>query len=137
MTISDSRFAFVAAVLSFAFVLTASQARAADSDPAKEIATAGTHAGLAAKATDMKMTQMHLHHVVNCLVGPKGKGFDATPGNPCNGQGNGAIPDTRDPKQKKSLQQALAKANAGLKAKDMTAAQKSATDAQNLLTPKT
>jgi hypothetical protein len=111
MTISYSRSALVAAAFSFALVLTASQARAADSaDPAKEIATAGTHAGLAVKADDMKMTQTHLQHVVNCLVGPKGKGFDATPGNPCKDQGNGAIADTKDKKQKTTLNQALAKA---------------------------
>ena len=117
-----------------AFVATTPAAAAADA--AKEVSTAAQHAGLAAAAKDMKTTQMHLHHVVNCLVGPKGKGFDAAPGNPCKDQGNGAIPDTKDSKQKKSLQAALAKANAGLKAKDMAAAQKDATDAQTLLTPK-
>ena len=85
----------------------------------------------------MKMTQMHLHHVVNCLVGPKGKGFDTSNANPCKDYGNGAIPDMKDPNQKKALQAALAKANAGLKSKDMAAAQKDATDAQALLTPKT
>jgi hypothetical protein len=123
-------------VFSFASLVTVSAARA-DTDQAKEVSTAATHAGLAAKATDMKGTQMHLQHVVNCLVGPKGKGFDAAPGNPCKDQGNGAISDTKNSKQKKSLQAALAKATAGLKAKDMAAAQKDATDAQNLLTPKT
>lgn len=136
MSISYSRVAIIATVFGVASLITISAARA-DNDPAKEMATAATHAGLAAKATSMKMTQMHLHHVVNCLVGPKGKGFDATPGNPCQDQGNGAIPDTKDPKQKKAMQAALAKANAGLKAKDMAAAQKDATDAQGLLTPKT
>ena len=136
MKTSFTRTALVAAMFSFASLVTISAARA-DTDQAKEVSTAATHAGLAAKATDMKGTQMHLQHVVNCLVGPKGKGFDAAPGNPCKDQGNGAIADTKNPKQKKSLQAALAKANAGLKAKDMAAAQKDATDAQNLLTPKT
>ena len=136
MKVSFSRTALMAAAFSFASFVTISAALA-DSDPAKEMATAATHAGLAAKSTDMKMTQMHLHHVVNCLVGPKGKGFDTTNANPCKDQGNGAIPDTKNPTQKKALQAALAKANAGLKAKDMTAAQKDATDAQALLTPKT
>jgi hypothetical protein len=136
MKASFSRAALIAAAFSFASFVTISAARA-DSDPAKEVATAAQHAGFAAKATDMKMTQMHLHHVVNCLVGPKGKGFDTTNANPCKDQGNGAIPDTKDSKQKKALQTALAKANAGLKAKDMAAAQKDATDAQALLTPKT
>ncbi len=136
MTISFSRIALIGAAFSFASFVAVAAAHA-DSDPAKEMATAATHAGLAAKSTDMKMTQMHLQHVVNCLVGPKGKGFDATPGNPCKDQGNGAIADTKDKKQKASLNQALTKARAGLKAKDMAAAQKDATQAQALLTPKT
>ena len=38
-------------------------------------------------AKDLKMIQMHLHHVLNCLEGKTGKDFDASFGNPCNGQG--------------------------------------------------
>jgi hypothetical protein len=125
----------LASAFAAALVLAATQARA-DADPAKEMATAATHAGLAAKSTDLKMTQMHLHHVVNCLVGPSGTGFDAAPGNPCKDQGTGAIPDTKDPAQKAVLQRALDKANDGLKQTDMAAAQKAATDAQALLTQK-
>jgi hypothetical protein len=127
--------ALIAAVVSVASFTAISAARA-DTDQAKEVSTAATHAGLAAKATDMKMTQTHLQHVVNCLVGPKGKGFDAAPGNPCKDQGNGAIADTKDKKQKAALNQALAKARSGLKAKDMAAAQKDATQIQTMLTPK-
>jgi len=78
-----------------------------------------------------------LHHVVNCLVGPKGKGFDESVGNPCKDQGNGAIPDTKNAAQKKSLQQALNRARAGLRAKDMATAQKDAVAVQGMLTPKT
>ncbi len=136
MTSSYSRIAMIAAAFSVASLIAVSAARA-ESDPAKEVSTAATHAGLAAKASDMKTTQMHLHHVINCLVGPKGKGFDAAPGNPCKDQGNGAIPDTKDKKQKATLSQALAKARAGLKAKSMAAAQKDATQIQSMLTPKT
>lgn len=135
MSIPYSRTAMIAAAFCFASLVTISAARA-DSDPAKETATAATHAGLAAKATDMKGTQMHLQHVVNCLVGPKGRGFDAAPGNPCKDQGNGAISDTKDPKQKAVLNQALTKARAGLKAKDMAAAQRDATQIQTMLAPK-
>src|SRR6516162_4270420 len=68
----------------------------ADKDVNKEVSTAAQHAGFAASAKDMKTTQMHLHHVVNCLVGPQGEGFDGSFGNPCNGQGSGAISDTTD-----------------------------------------
>jgi hypothetical protein len=125
----------VALLVAGAISLTATGARA-DSDPAKEVATAATHAGLAAKSTDMKMTQMHLHHVVNCLVGPKGEGFDANEANPCKDQGAGAIPDAKDAAQAASLKQALARANAGLGAKDMATAQANATAAQGFLTPK-
>lgn len=105
----------------------------AKTDLAKERATAATHAGLAAKAKDMKGTQMHLHHVVNCLVGPKGQGFDAKELDPCKGQGNGVIPDATDSRQKATFTQALQKASAGLKQTDMSAAQKDAQEAQALL----
>lgn len=62
-------------------------------DPAKEIATAAAHAGMAASSADMKMVKTHLQHVVNCLVGPSGAGFDGNQANPCKDQGTGAIPD--------------------------------------------
>jgi hypothetical protein len=127
----------IASVFAAGFAVATAPLARADADPGKEMSTAATHAGLAAKATDIKMTQMHLQHVVNCLVGPKGKGFDATPGNPCKDQGNGAIPDSTDKGQKKVMQQALNKARAGLKTKDEKTAQKDATAAQTLLTPKT
>jgi hypothetical protein len=38
-------------------------------DVNKEVSTAAQHAGFAGSSKDMKTTQMHLHHVVNCLVG--------------------------------------------------------------------
>ena len=105
----------------------------ADADVNKEVSTAAQHAGFAVSAKDMKTTQMHLHHVVNCLVGPQGEGFDASFGNPCNGQGSGAISDTTDSAVKASLQQALQQTLDGLKQSDMAAAQKNATAVQVLL----
>lgn len=60
-----------------------------------EVATALTHAGFAAKYDTMKEVTLHLHHVVNCLVGPKDKMFDSSAGNPCDGQGNGALVDIK------------------------------------------
>jgi hypothetical protein len=63
-------------------------------DPAQEAATAAVHAGLAAQAATIEQVHMHLHHTVNCLVGPKGQGFDAKEANPCQKLGDGAIPDT-------------------------------------------
>lgn len=95
-------------------------------DTAAEISKAQMHAGLAAKATDVKMVQMHLHHAVNCLVGPSGQGFDATNANPCGKDGNGAIADATDAGQKAKLQAAVTNANAGLTATDLASAQKAA-----------
>jgi hypothetical protein len=101
---------------------------AAFADVAAELTTASTHAGFAAKAPGIDMVHMHLHHVVNCLVGPSGTGFDATNANPCAKAGNGAIPDA-SAAQKAKLQMALTQANAGLAATDLAAAQKDAADA--------
>ena len=42
----------------------------------------------AAQATDLNTVHMHLHHALNCLVGPNGKGFDAKEMNPCAHAGN-------------------------------------------------
>ena len=98
-----------------------------------EVTTAAAHAGFAVAAKDMVTTQMHLHHVVNCLVGPKGTGFDPGVANPCKDQGNGAIPDTKDAAKLAPLTAALAKANAGLKETDMAAAQQDAGAAQDLI----
>jgi len=108
----------------------------ADADSTKEVATAASHAGFAAQAADLKGTQTHLHHVINCLVGPKGQGFDDKEANPCKDQGNGAIPDTTDEARRTALIQALAKANEGLRQTDLAAARKSASEARVLLTPK-
>ena len=114
----------------------ASASASADADSTKEVTTAARHAGLAAQATDLKGTQTHLHHVINCLVGPTGQGFDDKEANPCKDQGNGAIPDTTDQVRKGALMQALAKANEGLRQTELAAAHKSANEAQVLLTPK-
>lgn len=97
-------------------------------DTAAEIAKAQTHAGLAAKATDVKMVQMHLHHAVNCLVGPSGQGFDAAAGNPCGKAGNGAIPDSTDAAQKAKLADIVTSAKAGFATTDLATAQKTAKD---------
>ena len=45
--------------------------------PKEEVTTAALHAGLAAKGGDIKEVHTHLHHALNCLVGPDGQGYDA------------------------------------------------------------
>ena len=98
-------------------------------DAPGETVTAMTHAELAAKASDIATVQMHLHHALNCLVGPGGAGFDAKNMNPCANAGNGAIPDTGDAGKKAALEAAATKAKAGLAATDLATAQKDASDA--------
>ncbi|TAN07952.1 MAG: hypothetical protein EPN36_00955 [Rhodanobacteraceae bacterium] len=81
-----------------------------------EVSTAHAHALMAQSATSLTTAHAHLHHVVNCLVGPKGAGFDAKAEDPCKGQGNGAIPDSASNEALHSkLQTALGEAQAGLK----------------------
>jgi hypothetical protein len=76
---------------------------------------------------------MHLHHTINCLVGPNGNGFDAKPGNPCEGRGNGAIADTTDATGKAKLTKALSVAIAGINATEVATAKKAAADTQAAL----
>jgi len=102
-------------------------------DVKSEITTAETHAELAAKAATLDGVHMHLHHAVNCLVGPNGTGFDAKQINPCAHNGNGAIPDTADAAKKAKLQAAVDKAESGIAATDLAAAQKAATDTATML----
>jgi hypothetical protein len=107
----------------------------ASADVKSEVVNAETHAGLAAKATAIDGVHMHLHHALNCLVGPSGTGFDAKQMNPCAHSGNGAIPDSTDAAKKKSLQAAADKASSGIATTDLATAQKAATDTEAMLKP--
>ena len=102
-------------------------------DGPQQVGTASKHAGFAAAATDMKDVQKHMHHVLNCLVGPNGKGFDESFGNPCNGQGQGAIPETADAATKAKLEQALTVTRQAVSTTDVAAAKKGAADAAGML----
>lgn len=81
----------------------------------KEIQTAAQHAQFAANGKSVSEAHLHLHHVINCLVEGRGEGFDAQAGNPCQGQGNGALNDFTSPAEGKALlEQALALAKVGV-----------------------
>jgi len=122
-------------VLGFGAVsLIAVASAALAADLAKEAATASQYAGMAGSATDLKTLDSHLHMAINCLVGPKGKGFDAKVANPCKDLGSGAIADaTSNAADKKILKQALAKAEAGLVQKDLAKAKSDAIASETLL----
>jgi hypothetical protein len=102
-------------------------------DAASETVTAATHAELAAGASDLNGVHTHLHHALNCLVGPSGQGFDAKELNPCAQSGKGAIPDTTEPAKKASLEAAAEKVRAGLAASDLKAAKADASAAGSML----
>jgi len=126
----SKRFA-VAALLAGATGLLSLAAQAAD--VSGEITTAATHAGLAAQGTDLATVHTHLHHTVNCLVGPAGAGYDGKELNPCANSGSGAIPDATNPATKQALEAALVKANSGLAANDLATAQKAASATEAML----
>src|SRR5438270_4239566 len=101
-------------------------------DGPQAIGIAAQHAGLAAGAANANLVRTHLHHVLNCLVGPGGDGFDAMPGNPC-AMAGGAIPQTANPEEKTKLLNVAQQVRSGIGPPDMAQAKKVATDAQNAL----
>jgi hypothetical protein len=119
-----------AAACTFPLVLWGNPALA---DASSETVTAATHADLAAGASDLNGVHTHLHHTLNCLVGPGGNGFDTKELNPCAQSGKGAIPDTPDAAKKKMLESAADKTRSGIAATDMDAAKRDASAAASML----
>jgi hypothetical protein len=116
------------AALAGASVLIAGTALAADLGA--EITNAQTHANLAAQSGTINAVRMHMHHALNCLVGPQGEGFDEKQMNPCAKVGAGAIPDSTDASQKAKLDAAKTQLVQGIAATDLKAAQDAANGAQ-------
>lgn len=113
-----------------------STALADDGSAVKELATASTHAQLSEAAQSVAVADMHMHHVINCLVGPHGRGFDAAAGNPCKGMGEGAVRDSagHSDLHSKALR-ALEVARHGIASKDLSAVHKAASDITGILSP--
>ncbi|EME70124.1 hypothetical protein H261_09974 [Paramagnetospirillum caucaseum] len=105
---------------------------AAAGDVKQQAATAAAHAGMAAASAEMKMVKGHLQHVINCLVGPAGEGFDPAQANPCKDQGFGAIPDAPMDKMP-ALQAALKMAKEGAAEPDLAKAREKAAATQAAL----
>jgi hypothetical protein len=122
--------------IAFALVLAAPLAFAAPvfaADLGAELSNAQSHAGLAASSRDLNSVHMHMHHALNCLVGPNGDGFDSKQMNPCAQSGNGAIPDESNQVKKSRLMQARDQLQTGIAATDLKAAQGAAASAQATL----
>lgn len=105
---------------------------AALADASRATSTAEQHAELATKGDDLASVHMHLHHVLNCLVGQNGAGFDAAVGNPCASAG-AAIPQTTDAKMKMKLEKAAKETRMGLADQDYEAAKKAAMEVETTL----
>lgn len=93
----------------------------------EEIAAAMVHATAASHVDTVAGVQLHLHHVINCLVGAQGKRFDAKAEalseHPCKNLGHGAIADAgRQHGVHGALEQALAAAERGTQAGNLAAA---------------
>jgi hypothetical protein len=114
--------------LAAAPVLFAATAFAADLG--SEINNAAQHAGLAAQAANINGVHQHMHHALNCLVGPQGDGFDAKEMNPCAQSGNGAIPDETNQMNKTKLMTARDNLSKGIALTDISAAKADASAAQ-------
>jgi hypothetical protein len=89
----------------------------------EELTIAQTHALLAFRTggrgeRGIATAQTHLHHVINCLVGPGGAGYDVTPPlmDPCaaDKSNKGALNDATSADQKQKIQSAIDLARASL-----------------------
>ena len=113
-------------------ILIAALATAAPLAPAfagigEELTLAQTHALLAYRSggrgeRGIASGRMHFHHVLNCLVGPGGQGYDVTPPlmDPCaaDKSNKGALNDAANPAQKQKVQAAIALTRADLEISD-------------------
>lgn len=99
-------------------------------DTGSEINNAASHAGLAAQAGDINGVHTHMHHALNCLVGPQGDGFDPKSMNPCAQAGNGAIPDETDQMKKTKLMAARDHLTKGIAEINLSTAKADASAAQ-------
>lgn len=85
------------------------------------------HSKFSQDYSNMKEITTHLQHVVNCIEGQTGPGFEGGAGNPCQGQGSGMVVDAKKAGGKYAqavwaLELADTIAKNGLKAKSVDAA---------------
>lgn len=102
-------------------------------DEHSEIVNAELHAGYANDYADITQAHMHLHHSLNCLVGPNGAGYAPKEIDPCAHAGNGAIPDAKDPKTKAALEAAAKVVSSAIAETDIAKTKKLAAQATAML----
>ncbi len=85
-----------------------------------EAQTAFHYVRAAYEADDIIVAKTSLRKAINCLVGQEDKRFSAASGDPCAGQGKGAIQDVKDDSLGQQLQFALAEVSLGLNRIELT-----------------
>src|SRR4051794_12294662 len=99
----------------------------------EELTIAQTHALLAYRSGgrgDGSGAKPHLQHVLNCLVGPGGEGYNAAPPSmdPCASSGKGALNDAVSPAQKAKIVTAIALVKKAFDIKESATMEAAATD---------
>ncbi|HEX7325028.1 MAG TPA: hypothetical protein VF292_06715 [Rhodanobacteraceae bacterium] len=97
----------------------------------REVATALIHANVAAKVDALSGVHLHLHHVLNCVLGPHSKEYsaaaEAVSANPCKGLGDGALPDAaHDTLAQRELRNAAHAAERGVASSNLAVAHREA-----------
>lgn len=94
----------------------------------EKIATQITARSASRNVFKIEDVHQRMQSAINCLVGPKGEGFDAAAPNPCAASGNGLIPDS-DPAKKDAYMEVVAKLKTGIATADRGAAMQIALEA--------
>lgn len=101
--------------------------------PVEIIATQITARSASRNVQRIEDVHQRMQSAINCLVGPKGEGFDAVAPNPCAASGNGLIPDTADAGKKDKYLSVVDKLKTGLATNDRGAAMQIALDAADMI----
>jgi hypothetical protein len=99
----------------------------------EKIATQITARSASRNVQRIEDVHQRMQSAINCLVGPKGEGFDMAAPNPCAASGNGLIPDTPEAEKKEKYQTAVAKLKTGLATSDRGAAMQIALETADLV----
>jgi len=98
---------------------------------------AAAHAGYAGEAGTVGAAREHLGHTLVCIEGPKGQNVNAAWDNPCQGMGNGVLPDLERANARASLiekgKTADAAAAAAMKSNDLAQIKTSAKQVSTLM----
>ena len=99
----------------------------------EKIATQITARSASRNVQRIEDVHQRMQSAINCLVGPKGEGFDMAAPNPCAASGNGLIPDTADAGKKEEYRTVVAKLKTGIATSDRGAAMQIALEAADMI----